>query len=160
MQKVLNLLGTQRQLTTSYHSQTNRLTKRFNTTLADMLSSYVNAKKDDWDLYIPYVQFAFNLTQQKSTETSPYFLVYGREPILPQDLVLKGFKPEAEHLTDLIKKMEKVVVQVNKLAEVKQKKQKKIYNKKHIRYQFRVGDKVLHKKGFADKGKKKEKLDT
>ena len=52
-------LGTKHSLSTAYHPQTNGLVERFNRTLCEALAKYANEEKDDWDLYIPSVLFAY-----------------------------------------------------------------------------------------------------
>lgn len=71
-----------------YHPQTNGLVERANRTIADILYAYVNASHDNWDVYVPYASFALNTSQQASTTTTPFKLVYGRTPVLPQESTL------------------------------------------------------------------------
>ena len=52
-----------------------------------MLSMYVDECHEDWDEYLGFVTFAYNTGRQESTGYSPLTLVYGREPVLPTDLV-------------------------------------------------------------------------
>lgn len=53
--KVNELLEVRKKFTSVYHPQTNGLTERFNKTMAEMLSMYVNANHNDWDEYLPYI---------------------------------------------------------------------------------------------------------
>lgn len=77
-----------KQITTSaYHPQTNGLTERFNKTLVTILSMFVSNNQNDWDEYLPYVAFAYRTTVQSSTKFSPFYLMYGRQPLFPTDLV-------------------------------------------------------------------------
>ena len=45
--------------TTAYHPQTDGLVERFNSTLISMLSSYTSSHQTDWDIYIPYLLYAY-----------------------------------------------------------------------------------------------------
>ncbi|GFX74903.1 retrovirus-related Pol polyprotein from transposon 412 [Trichonephila clavipes] len=47
--------------------QTNGLTERFNKTLADMLSMYVDVEQKNWDEILPFVTFAYNTAKQETT---------------------------------------------------------------------------------------------
>ncbi|KZS16046.1 Uncharacterized protein APZ42_018256 [Daphnia magna] len=88
-EEVMKNLGTSHKTTSSYHPHSNRLVERMNHTLAAMLSMYVSADHRDWDeASLPYVCFAYNTALQESTGYSPFFLLYGREPMLPIDLEL------------------------------------------------------------------------
>jgi transposase InsO family protein len=75
--------------TSAYHPATNGLTERFNKTLAEMISQYTNDRQTDWDKSLIYVTFAYNTSIQESTKFSPFMLTYGREPVLPADVVMK-----------------------------------------------------------------------
>lgn len=92
-QKILRCIGTRHVKTTSYHPQTNGLTERFNKTLADMLSMYVDQDHSNWDDALAGSTFAYNTAIQESTKASPFYLIYGRDPFAPMDRVL----PVSEH---------------------------------------------------------------
>ena len=66
--------------TSGYHPQTNGVTERFNKTIIEMASMFVASDQKDWDIYIPYLLFAYRTTVHSSTKETPFFLVYGRNP--------------------------------------------------------------------------------
>jgi len=51
-----------------------------------MLRAYVNYEQDNWDNHLAAAEIAINNSQQASTRFSPYYLNYGRHPILPISL--------------------------------------------------------------------------
>ena len=57
--------------------------------LANSLSHYVQENQKDWDQWIPYVTFAYNTTPHTSTKETPFFLMYGRDPEIPKEDLLK-----------------------------------------------------------------------
>ncbi|GFT12758.1 retrovirus-related Pol polyprotein from transposon 17.6 [Trichonephila clavipes] len=63
----LDLCNIDHRFTTAYHPQTNGLTERFNKTLADMLSMYVDVEQKNWDEILPFVTFAYNTAKQETT---------------------------------------------------------------------------------------------
>ena len=83
MKEVYQLLGLKKVNTTAYHPQTDGLVERFNRTLTDMLSKKVTQSGRDWDVQLPYVLFTYRASMQHSTGESPFFLLYGRDPVLP-----------------------------------------------------------------------------
>ncbi|XP_059351391.1 uncharacterized protein LOC132087992 [Daphnia carinata] len=87
-QEVTRLLSTNHKTTSAFHPSSNVQVERMNHVLADMLSMYVSSDHRDWDEVLPYVCFAYNTSRQESTGFSPFFLMYGREPLLPSDLNL------------------------------------------------------------------------
>lgn len=60
IETIYQLLRTKHTHTTPYHPATNRLTERFNKTLAMMLSMYVNISHTNWHESLPFVIFAYN----------------------------------------------------------------------------------------------------
>ena len=51
------------------------------------------ADHSDWDSALSYVWFAYNTSRQETTEQSPFFLMYGRHPVLPVDAI-SGADPD------------------------------------------------------------------
>lgn len=50
------------------------------------LACYVQDEPANWNTYLPFVTFAYNTAKQYSTQETPFFLLFGREPILPNDI--------------------------------------------------------------------------
>ena len=87
MLAVCSVLEIKKINTSTYHPQSDGLVERFNRTLTDMLAK--SAKNTtDWDTCLPYVLFAYRATFDASTAESPFFLLYGRDPRLPTELLL------------------------------------------------------------------------
>ena len=53
-----------------------------------MLSSFVSSRKDDWDLWLDSVIFAYNTGRHDVLGVSPYEAVFVRAPRLPLELEL------------------------------------------------------------------------
>ena len=49
---------------------------------------YVSRHQQDWDEYIPFLLFAYNTSVNPTTKHTPFYLTYGRDPILPIDIAL------------------------------------------------------------------------
>ncbi|KAE8903833.1 hypothetical protein PF005_g10038 [Phytophthora fragariae] len=79
-------LGIKKLFGAAYHPQTQGLVERFNGTLLGMLRLFVNETQTDWDLYLPRVLFAYRTSYHEALRDSPFFSLYGRDPILPLDL--------------------------------------------------------------------------
>ncbi|KAJ0068233.1 hypothetical protein NL108_017965 [Boleophthalmus pectinirostris] len=82
------LLGITKTRTTPYHAQSDGMVERLNRTLKDQLAKYIAQTGGEWDQFLPQVELAYNSSVHSSTGFSPFFLVHGREPNLPLDIIL------------------------------------------------------------------------
>ena len=86
VKEISNYLTINKINTTAYHAQCNGLTERFNATLCQILSSYVNDNQTNWNEFIPIALFAYRSSVNETTLKTPFELLYNREPRLPNDL--------------------------------------------------------------------------
>jgi predicted aspartyl protease len=162
VKELCKFMGIHKKNTTSYHPQTDALPERFNSTLVNMLAKFVSDNQKDWDVYLSHVTFAYNTSNQESTGDSPYFLMYGREPILPLDNQLHStdssemFSSVSEYRTKLISVLEearRLAIEHTQKAHMLQKDR---YDSQHINTQFIAGERVWlftpnKKKGLSPK---------
>ena len=75
--EVCKIFQIQKVNTSSYHSQTDGLVERFNSTLCQSLSMYVSKNQKDWDEFIPLVLFAHRTSVLDAIGDSPFYVLYG-----------------------------------------------------------------------------------
>ena len=88
------LMGMQKVQTGPYHLQSNGQCERFNSTLINMLGTLPKEKKSEWKNHIGMLVHEYNCTWDSATGFSPYFLMFGRQPCLPINIML-GLAPHA-----------------------------------------------------------------
>ncbi|CAF3794553.1 unnamed protein product [Rotaria sordida] len=85
--QLCNALGIHHQRTPLYHPQSN-LSERINRTLKPILASLAHYDSKSWDLKLSQIAFALRTAPSESTDNSPAFLMFGRHPRQPLDLLL------------------------------------------------------------------------
>ena len=78
-QKVHTSLGTKLNFSTTYHPQTDGQTKRINQILEDMLRAYALQYGTSWGKSLPYAEFSYNNSYQKSLKMAPFKVLYGQK---------------------------------------------------------------------------------
>lgn len=152
IKQLCTLAGIKKSHTTPYHPMGNGMVERFNRTLLGMLGTLSDEKKIDWKTYVKPLVHAYNATKHESTGFSPFYLMFGRHPRLPVD-VLMGIPSDTEKnesYTDFVSNLRdrldftyKLVTQEAQKASEKQKLQ---YDKKVTSSTLQPGDRVLVKK--------------
>ncbi|GFX36810.1 transposon Ty3-I Gag-Pol polyprotein [Trichonephila clavipes] len=140
-----DLCNIDHRFTTAYHPQTNGLTERFNKTLADMLSMYVDVEQKNWDEILPFVTFAYNTAKQRDfTGFTPFYLLHGREAETTLDTMLP-FSPndfDDNNITKIAARAEesRQLARVHTLRA--QDKDRRRYDSKHQMVSYAPGDLV------------------
>ena len=136
-------LGTTLKFSSSHHPQTDGQTEVTNRSLGNLLRSYVGKNIRQWDLILPQIEFAYNHSIHQTTGSSPFEVVYGKNPISPLDLapllIDHQFSGEAEERSKSIKKMHE---QVRDRILKQNEKYKKSADKHRKHAKFQEGDLV------------------
>ena len=88
------------QKTTPYHPQANGTVAAFNNILEHALTKVCNINKDDWDLRIPTVLWAYTTTCKKFIGHTPFKLAYGQEATMPMEYIVLSLR--IAMLTDMV----------------------------------------------------------
>ena len=148
VQQVCKLVGTSKINTSGYHPQCDGLVEKFNSTLINMLSKSVGKYGRDWDCHLPYLLFAYRVAIQDSTQASPFYLLYGREPRVPTETALSQprtpYQVEfSDYCAELVANLSDAWALAHENIAKAQNKQKRQYDKRSLGHQLKVGDRVM-----------------
>ena len=143
------LLGIEKIRTMPYHLQTNGSAERVHQTLQRMIGKLNPEKRQKWPEHIGSMLIAYNTTRSQVTGYSPYFLMFGRRPQLPVDLLFPTVnKREWTHTIDeYVKALYEWLTECLQLAQEsvskEAKRQKRLYDKKVGAMELHPGHCVL-----------------
>jgi hypothetical protein len=75
-------------LSSAYHHQTIGEVERFHKYLENSLTTVIKADQSNWPDMIYACLFVYRTTFNRVLNEIPFFLVYGRDPRLPQDMIV------------------------------------------------------------------------
>jgi transposase InsO family protein len=143
--------GIMRSRTTSYHPQGNGTVERMNSTLLQMLRALAESEKPKWNRHVNKLLAAYNATTHSSTGYSPHYLLFGREPLLPLDVML-GPRLSLQKVTSYNKFVSDWETRMSEAYAIAQNNIRKgkrcneeYWKKRLIASKLEVGDKVLVK---------------
>lgn len=159
MVELLRLSGVGKSHTTPYHPMGNGQTERFNRTLGDMIRSLPPRSKVKWPQMLNTLTFAYNCTRHETTGFPPFFLMFGRTPRLPVDILFeKGLLNNEtvnvhKYVQSLEKDLREAMLITQEHAKRQQAKQAEYYDRKGKGHSLELGDRVL----LANKGERGKK---
>ncbi|GJV31685.1 putative reverse transcriptase domain-containing protein [Tanacetum coccineum] len=149
-------LGTNLDMSTAYHPETDGQSERMIQTLEDMLRACVIDFGSGWDKHLPLAEFSYNNSYHASIKAAPFEALYGRKCRSPVcwsevgDAQLTG--PE------MIREMTEMIVQIKNRLLAARSRQKSYADVRRKPLEFEVGDKVMLKvspwKGVVRFGKR------
>ena len=105
-----------------YHPQSNGQWKCFNATLINMLGTLPEMPKSTWREQVLMLVHAYNCTRNNATDFSLYYLMFGRKPHLPIDIIIGTNAAElrgntnTKYVKNLKQRLEWVCTTANKVV--------------------------------------------
>nr|GFB57130.1 reverse transcriptase domain-containing protein [Tanacetum cinerariifolium] len=156
-------LGTQLDLSTAYHPETDGQSERTIQTLEDMLWACVIDFGSSWDKHLPLVEFSYNNSYHASINAALFEALYGqkcRSPICWSEV-------GESQLTgpELVRETTEKIVQIKNRMLTARSRQKSYADLKRRLTEFKVGDKAMLKVSpwrgvirFGKRGKEVKRL--
>lgn len=134
--------------TTPYHPEGNGQVERFNRTLLSMLWTLTDSEKADWKSSLAKVVHAYNCTCSEATGFSPCYLLFGRSPQLPIDLLFNLQPSEKqENYSEYVKQWQARMREAYEITANTDSKEslrrKHYYDKKSHGVELQPGNRVL-----------------
>ena len=118
-EKLFEIAGVEHRVSSAYHPQTNGLDERINQTLTKAIVKYINTEQDDWDEHIESILFSYRTSVHASTKFTPFYLMYGREAVLPVQLQLIDHNQDESVVDELHVENDTVQLYATQLEKIK-----------------------------------------
>ena len=144
-----SLLAVEKIRTTPYHPQTNGSAERVHQTLQCMIGKLDPEKRRKWPAHIGSIIIAYNSTRSLVTGYSPYYLMFGRRPWLPINLLFPMHRVQMltrtidEYVANLYDRLRESLAIAQDCAVKEAQRQKRLYDRKVGAVELRPGDHVL-----------------
>ena len=149
IQALCNYLGIEKIRTTPYHPQSNGQVERTHQTLMRMIGKLDDERLKNWPSHLGSITHAYNSTRSQITGYSPYYLMFGRRPRLPIDLIFPTARREVitkdidQYVAVLYDRLRDAVNKARLNADHEAQRQKRVYDKRAGAVELRPGDRVL-----------------
>ena len=120
---ICNLLDIEKLHTTAYHPQCDGQSEKAVQQIKKMIRAHVDEQQDDWDIGLSQLCFSYNSSVHETTGVSPFYFMFGRESIIPVDLVYPNrVELTRERITEakLVPIEELVDIEIEKDANIKE----------------------------------------
>ena len=143
------MLGIKQSLTASYSPQADGQAEKAIGTLHNTLSKLCESNQSNWDLLIPYALWAYRTAPHATTAETPFFLIYGHDPVNPVDVRIRQWVQGHQKLEDYTEEVANRLIKAHKrvMEATKKMKQrnKKWFDENKVENPFKPGDIVWHK---------------
>ncbi|GKC19942.1 putative reverse transcriptase domain-containing protein [Tanacetum coccineum] len=134
-------LGTQLDMSTAYHPQTDGQSERTIQTLEDMLRACVIDFGKGWDRHLPLVEFSYNNSYHTSIKVAPFEALYGQKCRSPICWVKVGDVQLTS--SELVHETTEKIIQIKKCIQATRDRQKSYADRRRKQLEFEVGYKVM-----------------
>eukprot|EP00854_Cymbomonas_tetramitiformis_P004591 gene4591-biopygen4530 len=135
--------------TTPYNPRSDGQAEHTNRVIEDMLTSFVDANVEDWDLYATNVEFAINDSRCESTSFTPFELVFGFSPLSQLDMFLEAAQSTAGRRKggvgtahEVAAKFSSQLRDARQRLELAQQQQREQFDRRHGQREYAIEDLV------------------
>jgi len=134
------MLGIESKMSTAFHLQTDRQTKRINQELEQYLRMFIDHRQEQWPDWLGTAEFVYNNKAYSSTKTLFFKANYRQDPRMGFEVRRKGKYKGAEKFVTKIKEIQgEVKAALGKVQEIK----RYVDRKRAEVNEYKVGDLVI-----------------
>ena len=146
MTKLCSKLNIKRPQILPFRPQANAMVERLNRTILNILRTLGEENRRNWCEYIPLVQGAINGTYHATTDSTPDYIVTGRNKIMPGEVIAGKIEPlytgdSAEHG---LRRIKEVRDYVHKHLAATAKENRSQREERRSNREVKPGDKIFH----------------
>ena len=122
MQHLCNSWGIRKVATGGYNPTGNAFCERFHRYLNCAVTTLRpgSSESPEWDRLVPAVLFSYRCSINDATGFSPYYLLHGKEPSLPDDLLFEVIEEKVEFVADYVDTIQSNLKAAFRLARAQQ----------------------------------------
>jgi hypothetical protein len=130
--------GTSFNFSSAYHPQMYGQTEVVNRTLEMYLRCFMSSKPNEWGRWLAWAKYSYNTSWHSTIKTTPFYVVYGRDP--PTLLTyVHGIAKVAAVERELIAR-DQELKSIREHIRLAQERMKKLYECKHREEEFGEGE--------------------
>jgi hypothetical protein len=135
---LFSLAGVKLCLSLAFHPQTEGQSEVTNKIIMMYLRCLIDDRSRQWVQWLPWAEFCYNSTYQASLKTSPFRVVYGRDP--PSVRAYTVGETRLPAVQQQLQDRDEFLAEVRERLEQAQQHYKDFYDRKHRELEFQAGD--------------------
>ncbi|KAL4010950.1 hypothetical protein IC575_027992 [Cucumis melo] len=139
--ELFRLSGTKLNKSTAYHPQSDGQTEVVNKGVETYLRCFCNEKPKEWTKWLPWTEYWYNTTFQRSIGMTPFQVVYGRQP--PTILSYGSSPSKNSTVEEMLQERDIVLVSLREHLRLAQEQMKMYADRKRRAVEFSVGEYVF-----------------
>ncbi|KAL4025181.1 hypothetical protein IC575_013559 [Cucumis melo] len=139
--EIFRLSGTKLNKSTAYHPQSDGQTEVVNRGVETYLRCFCNEKPKDWSKWLPWTEYWYNTTFQRSIGMTPFQVVYGRQP--PTLLSYGSTLSKNSTVEEMLQERDLVLASLREHLRLAQEQMKLYADRKRRAVEYSVGEYVF-----------------